>query len=188
MAAGKQDGRVVMYSDMVPSSRTEIAKAFQQKYGINIEFLPGRGAEMAVKLKQEHAAGLYLVDIICTAPSIMVKTIKPGGMLVPLKPLQPLSLIKYLSANDAFSMVAKAPHPNATRVFVNWWLTREAQTIHGIAGMIASTRIDFPADRLPLDLLREPGIEYFDGFSEDYYESEKGSYPLIQEIFQPLLR
>ena len=33
----------------------------------------------------------------------------------------------YLSAGSAMAMINNAPHPNAAKIFVNWFLSREGQ-------------------------------------------------------------
>jgi hypothetical protein len=54
----------------------------------------------------------------------------------------------------------KRPHPNATRVFVNWLLTRDVQI--GLAQALdqASRRKDLPITTLP-DETPIPGAHYF---------------------------
>jgi iron(III) transport system substrate-binding protein len=40
----------------------------------------------------------------------------------------------------------RAPHPNATRLFLNWLLSREGATVYSKASGFASTRLDVPTD------------------------------------------
>ena len=48
------------------------------------------------------------------------------------------------SRSAAVSLLSRAPHPNAARVFVNWWFSREGQfTFHEVQGT-ESIRKDVP--------------------------------------------
>ena len=43
--AAKKEGKVNIYSVASSSVRTDLTKAFLQKYGLQLEFVTGRGAE-----------------------------------------------------------------------------------------------------------------------------------------------
>jgi len=65
-------------------------------------------------------------------------------------------------------MPTNAPHPNAARVFINWFLSREGQLAlqrelnkSGLGG-VDSLRIDIPKDDVTADELRNAKIDYLD--------------------------
>lgn len=65
------------------------------------------------------------------------------------------------------ALMNRAPHPNAARIFVNWFLSREAQAAHqklsfDHKGPVDSLRIDIPKDYLPLTDRRQDGVNYLD--------------------------
>lgn len=43
---------------------------------------------------------------------------------------------------SAISVIKNAPHPNAAKLFVNWILTQEGQTLYGRLASLASVRLD----------------------------------------------
>ncbi len=54
-----------------------------------------------------------------------------------------------LSANSGWhwlGVMDRAPHPNAAKLFANWWLTKEGQTAYNMAGNLPppSLRVDVP--------------------------------------------
>ncbi|MBI4287326.1 MAG: extracellular solute-binding protein [Chloroflexi bacterium] len=49
-----------------------------------------------------------------------------------------------ISANPAVSVLKNAPHPNAARVFANWWLSPEGQTAVNKAMGVPNVRKDVP--------------------------------------------
>ena len=68
----------------------------------------------------------------------------------------------------SITMVNKAPHPNAARVFINWFLSPEGQ--HALQRVFFksqgsapdSLRIDIPKDNVLPDDRRENGVKYMD--------------------------
>jgi iron(III) transport system substrate-binding protein len=65
------------------------------------------------------------------------------------------------------ALLNRAPHPNAARVFINWFLSREAQDAHqrisvDHKGPVDSLRIDIPKDYIPLSDRRQNGVKYMD--------------------------
>lgn len=59
------------------------------------------------------------------------------------------------------AVMSKAPHPNATRLFANWILSREGQTVWQRATEVNSLRIDIPKTDLPPDDVPQKGVNYF---------------------------
>ncbi len=58
-------------------------------------------------------------------------------------------------SNGAVSLVTKAPHPNASKVVINWALSREGGRMLSEAVMNQSARVDVPADFLPAAYRRQ---------------------------------
>jgi iron(III) transport system substrate-binding protein len=68
----------------------------------------------------------------------------------------------------SITLVNRAPHPNAAKVFINWFLSRDGQLTHqkaaakALGGAPDSLRVDIPKERvLPADR-REDGVKYMD--------------------------
>ena len=57
--------------------------------------------------------------------------------------------------------VSNAPHPNATRVFLNWVLSREGQSAWQKFTEVNSLRVDIPKTDLPPDDVPQKGVNYF---------------------------
>ena len=75
----------------------------------------------------------------------------------------------------------KRPHPNATRVFVNWMLSQEIQFGLAKATDQASRRRDVPVTTLP-DATPEPGAHYIAPQREDTAASVQKTVQLINDI------
>jgi iron(III) transport system substrate-binding protein len=71
------------------------------------------------------------------------------------------------SAFGSLALMNRAPHPNAAKVFINWLLSREGQTLFQRVISVPgdprnSRRIDVPKDHIPPDEQRREQMSYFD--------------------------
>lgn len=82
----------------------------------------------------------------------------------------------------------RAPHPNAAKIFLNWFLTKEAQTIWSQLSGIQSGRLDAPTDFLPPASIRKEGVKYLDQNTEEYILQEPEFTRIAKEIFGPLMK
>ena len=63
---------------------------------------------------------------------------------------------------SAITLVNKAPHPNAAKVFINWFLSRRGQIVYQDShGDRDSLRIDIPKDKIPAAQRRLADRKYF---------------------------
>ncbi len=79
----------------------------------------------------------------------------------------------------------KAPHPNATKLFVNWLLSKEGSTIYAQAVGYPSTRLDVPTDGVDPILIPGPGDVIL---GEDYQMTKGDMTKLGGEIFRDLVK
>jgi iron(III) transport system substrate-binding protein len=89
---------------------------------------------------------------------------------LPVDELSPYHFKEGVNLSSAFgslAMMNRAPHPNAAKVFINWLLSREGQTLFqkviSVQGDARnSRRIDVPKDHVPADEQRRDKMSYFD--------------------------
>ena len=74
-------------------------------------------------------------------------------------------------------LMNQAPHPNAAKVFLNWFLSREGQSDfqktaakYIDAGAEGSLRMDIPKDEIPPRNRLNPGVRYIPQWSPDYFD------------------
>jgi iron(III) transport system substrate-binding protein len=71
-----------------------------------------------------------------------------------------------VSGNSGLVLINKAPHPNAARVFINWYLSREGQMVwqrvmnKKVIEATESMRVDISKDDVPPEHRRSPDKEY----------------------------
>lgn len=89
--------------------------------------------------------------------------------------------------SSAIVLIDRAPHPNAASLFINWFLSKEGQTVFARAYEIQSAREDVPTGHLLPENIRKPGIDYAIQ-TEEYILDEAKVRPITLEVFGPLLR
>lgn len=85
LAAAKKEGKVVIYSSANPQTRTALAGAFKDKYGIEVQFVTGIGAEIVTRFVTEWRTGIRLADLIIIGAPDLLNQVKPLGSLENLK-------------------------------------------------------------------------------------------------------
>ena len=87
------------------------------------------------------------------------------------------------------SLIDGAPHPNASRVFINWLLSKEGQVLFSQASLVQSAREDIPTDFLDPVKMRAPGVKYVWAETEELLlKLGNEQRPIFKEIFSPLIK
>jgi iron(III) transport system substrate-binding protein len=92
--AAKQEGKVVI--SMPPSAelRKGIEDAFTTKYGIVLELVPARGANLIGRIADEHRTGVHYFDLHIGGTESIVKGLLAENILDPVEPLFVLPEVK----------------------------------------------------------------------------------------------
>lgn len=85
-------------------------------------------------------------------------------------------------------MFKDAPHPYARKIFINWFLSREGQTIFSQATGEQSAREDIAVSHLDQDSVRQKGMRYFNAITEEWQSLQDQHLKLAKEIFAPVLK
>lgn len=85
----------------------------------------------------------------------------------------------------SIAVINKGPHPNAARIFVNWLLSKEGQTVFAESHGYQSLREDVSAMHLDAQLRRKSG-DILPG--EEFEKIREKHLPTIKEIFTPLMK
>lgn len=98
----------------------------------------------------------------------------------------------YITGGNGYMVfVDKAPHPNASKIFINWFLSREGTTfVHKVVNR-QSTRIDISTEGVDPLLIREPKQKYFIAAQEvEKWQLEEAgkNLEMAKKIFAPLLK
>ncbi len=163
---------------------------YQAKLGP--EFIRKLYGEQEVAIARDYrqpvdwlASGRYAICIPCVSDE-MDKAMDQGlpvGQMLRLKEGGTLS-----SSGGTLTILQNAPHPNAAKVFANWLLSREGQTVvqKGRKGRARtasnSLRTDIAKNDLSEEVQRQDGVEYFDA-DDDRHADRRPADKLFNEIF-----
>lgn len=107
--------------------------------------------------------GRFPLQAVATGSEDLIALAKKG---LPIKQLflpKQLGLIRAGGSGCCISVFASAPHPNAAKLFANWFLSKEGQTLtHTLIPNLdrSSLRNDVPIGEVVPDQRREPAVEY----------------------------
>ena len=91
----------------------------------------------------------------------------------------------FSAGGGSLAYMNQAPHPNAAKVFINWFLSRKGQIALQKLGDVDdpanSRRIDIPKDDVPPENRLQPGAKYFDVVKPEYGDM-KPIFDLAKEI------
>jgi iron(III) transport system substrate-binding protein len=150
-AGGRQGGRLLYYHpDLGPPFLkrllTDMDIVFIQDYRQGVDWL---------------AQGKFAF-LLFTSPREVTEAKEKG---LPVAILDPRSMKEALVVDNASSTLAvmdKPPNPNAAKVFINWFLSREGQiSFQKSDESCDSARIDIPKDDVPSLYRRKDGVKYF---------------------------
>ncbi|NIO08740.1 MAG: extracellular solute-binding protein [Deltaproteobacteria bacterium] len=85
------------------------------------------------------------------------------------------------TSNGATALVDKAPHPNAAKVFINWLLSKDAQTAYSKNMQYVSQRLDVPTDHVRE--WRVPPADAIGTWTEDALDKKDELMPLLREVY-----
>lgn len=326
ISLAQKEGSAVVYCSASATTRATLTKAFRDKYGVSLEFVSGRGSEIAEKVLSENRAGLHLGDVYIGGTTTQVNSLKPAGVLVPLEPVlilpevkdpkvwwegklpwaddnqllfaslafptnavsintklvkkeeieswndllnpkwkgkigindptitgpglrmigalldvlpgfgegylrklaqqepyiirdqrlqvdwlaqgkisvllapDPAPIAEFQSAGASVDSLVpkegtvvttgigavsllKAPHPNAAKLFINWFLSKEGQTLYSRAYNAQSGRLDVPTEGISPAFVRQPGVKYLNTEFEAYAKAAAKNAEILKEIF-----
>ena len=107
--------------------------------------------------------GRLPLQAVATGSEDLIALAKKG---LPIKQVfwpKQLAAIRAGGSGCCISAFANAPHPNAAKLFINWFLSKEGQTLtHTSIPNLdrSSLRNDIPAGEVVMDQRRAPGVEY----------------------------
>lgn len=143
--------------------------------------------------------------IIVRNERLQVEWLAQGKYPIAIKPIKavvqefqqigaPLQLInmaegEYLSSGKGIlTLIKGAPHPNAAKVFINWLLTKDVQTLYSKVSGYQSARLDVPTDFIDPVATRVSGVKYINSDDEDSILRSTEYDKLALEIFGPLIK
>lgn len=168
----KWKGKIVANDPRGGGGGTAITRFFYYHPELGPEFLRRLFGEMDLTLSRDRrqqadwlGSGKFALCFFCTTVEVMKA--KSQGLPVDL-----LGFMKegagLTAAHGSIGLVNNAPHPNAAKVFVNWYLSRQGQTTLQTelakkgTQSLNSLRIDIPKDMVPPEVRLRQEVQYLE--------------------------
>lgn len=132
-------------------------------------------------MAQWLARGKYAISIGVASEHVL--PLEEAG--APVTTTRPKEGAYLTSGSFAFGVIRNPPHPNATRLFVNWALSKEGQTAYSKSVRQHGIRVDVPTELLMPAFTRQPGDKYIISDDEEYDLTRKKNDELARKIFEP---
>jgi iron(III) transport system substrate-binding protein len=87
LESARKEGTVVVKGPPAPEVRTDVPRAFQARYGVEVEYLGGPTGPFATQLQHEREAGIYSTDVVLSGADSMYTAFYANHMLAPLPPV-----------------------------------------------------------------------------------------------------
>jgi iron(III) transport system substrate-binding protein len=175
-------GKIVAFDPKAGGFAATRDRFFYHNPELGPTFLRRLFSEMALTLYARFpqgedwlAAGKYS---ICLCRHQSISEAKSQGLPVDL--IEPASFKEGVGVETrakTLVLMNQAPHPNAAKVFLNWFLSREGQSDfqktsakYIDAGAEGSLRMDVPKDDIPPRNRLSPGVKYVPQWNPDYFD------------------
>ncbi len=178
----KWKGKIVAFDPKAGGFAATRDRFFFHNPELGPQFLRRLFSEMALTLYARFpqgedwlAAGKYS---LCLCRHQSISEAKSQGLPVDLmEPAQFKEGVGVESRAKTLVLMNQAPHPNAAKVFLNWFLSREGQSDFQKsaakfidAGAEGSLRMDIPKDEIPPRNRLNPGVKYMPQWNPDYFD------------------
>jgi iron(III) transport system substrate-binding protein len=124
--------------------------------------------------------GRYPV-LIGTADFVAIARAKQGVPIAIVDPRQLKEGTDVSPANGALALFNKAPNPNAAKIYINWLLSKDGQTVFARASGYVSARADVPNDHAEPWRLPQPGA--IKTYTKAAMQVKDNLMPLLNEVF-----
>jgi len=184
----KWSGKIAMKDPTISGPGLATATFWYAEPGLGPEFIRKLfGTQKIVRSDDDRQLLEWLVQgrySIIIAPSEFTATgLRAKGLPVDLVGADHFKEGSYLTAgNGSVALINRAPHPNAAKVFLNWLLTREGQTLMTQALGYASRRLDVTREHLDPIVVPREGVKYQPNFKEEYVNMKGKILALLQEV------
>lgn len=190
--------KIVMGDPTMPGSASKWFSVMTEKdYGpiLGIDFMKKLVSQKPIILRDRRLGAEWIVRgkypvSLSMQNNTIVREMRLQGIEVPYRDVF-VKEDKYLTSGySILGLMNKAPHPSAARVFINWLLSREGQSLYSKSVAFQSTRIDIPSpEELNPDMNRRyPGIKFVFSENEEYLMKTAEYLKSAMEVFGPLLK
>jgi iron(III) transport system substrate-binding protein len=189
----KWKGKIAAMDPKLPGFPVGLLQFAYYHPDLGAKFLRQLFGEMDIVLSRDSrqlvdwlAVGKFAVVIAPSASDVQA-AMKPGLPLARFEPRSFKEGIYMRATQGSLSILNRRPHPQATKLFVNWLLSREGQTHYQNhftrIDPIFSLRDDIPVDPAVEPYRPKPGDKFMSVYSSEFRDLQ-GAYKIIDEVLK----
>jgi len=154
--------------------------------GLGSDFIRSLGVQ-SLTLLRDYAQEVNMVGQgrypvgLGFSDSLAEERAKQGVPLAIVDPRQIKEGSDVSPASGGLSIFNRAPHPNASKIYINWLLSKEGQTLYARATGYLSARLDVPTDHAAPWRVPQPGS--VKTYTQEAMDVKKQLTPLLTEVF-----
>ncbi len=185
----KWKGKIVWNDPTRPGSPSKWAGVMGDRL-LGWDYVKDFAKQQPIILKDKRQAiewvahGKYPI-VLNPNPSILIDFSEAGASLQYVLPVEGGYLT---SGYGALSLINRAPHPNAAKVFINWMLTKEGQSAFAKGTGQPASRLDASTEGVWSNLIPVPGKKYVVSDDEEFVKRQPEHMRLAKEIFAELVK
>ena len=181
LEGAKKEGRLALYAGMEAEEATLFTNAFSKKYPfIKAEIFRSSGEKIQARFLVEHRANTHTADVF-QASIVQVYQLRNLKLLARYDGA-PIDWVRFtgptITAINAIGIPEKSPHPNAAKLFVDFALSNEGQSL--LRGL---RRIPARPEVLPDPPTLTKGLKLYPARPEGMIESYNDTVARFNEIF-----
>jgi iron(III) transport system substrate-binding protein len=171
----KWRGRITLFDPRVPGTGQAIVHFLYATEGLGRDYLRQFFGQNVTLTRDDRQMVDWVVrgqySLVLGGSQLIAADLKSKGIEIGMLGDADIAEGSYLtSGSGSLAVLNQPPHPNATLVYVDWLLSREAQ--HAFARGIGYTsrRTDVPSDHVPDYLIPRPGKTYLEIYRQEALE------------------
>jgi iron(III) transport system substrate-binding protein len=177
----KYKGKISVYEPGISGTGSNTAAYLLKELGEDYVRALYQGQQPGVsrddrELANWTARGIYPISLAHGANEI--ETLKKDGFKVAVLKNFPEAPGYVTAGFGLVTLMNKAPHPNAAKLFVNWIAMKEGNELFNRAQVLVSTRKDVDSSWAPDYLIPSPGVNYFDTYSWEFTSQQRSPQEL----------
>jgi iron(III) transport system substrate-binding protein len=183
-------GKIAMRDPLTAGPGLATATFWYAQPGLAKEFIHKFFTQQKVVFSRDDRQMLEWVargeHLIAVAPSELQATgLRSKGLPIELVRAEQFKESSYLTAGfGSVVLINRAPHPQASRAYLNWLLSREGQTEWSRSSGYVSRRLDVARDHLDPALIPQEGVSYQPNYKEEYVRLREEILLLLEGVLK----
>jgi len=132
------------------------------------------------QLAEWVSRGRYPIAVGVNVPNL--DAFQKEGIGRNVKPVEDPKFVSAIAGFGNVTLITPAPHPNAARVYLNWLLSKDGQSVFAKTTLQNSRRVD--AEVGDAELLPKSGIKYLNGQKQEHQAVRLKVNQIAKEFFQ----